>query len=94
MIGAPRLLPSHRGVDATTSALYPIPITIWCASYPEWLRERPDDATATGSPTRRMLVLTPAQRWEKRLAVPLIKIGGSARQSNNADGTDKITLGD
>ena len=37
-------------------------ITIRCASYPEWLRDGPCDATATGPPSRRMLVLTPAQR--------------------------------
>ena len=27
-------------------------ITIWCVSYPEWLRVGPDDATATGSPAK------------------------------------------
>jgi Putative restriction endonuclease len=35
-------------------------IIIRCASYPEWLRDGPYDATATGSPQWRTLVLTPA----------------------------------
>jgi len=35
--------------------------SIWRASYPEWLRDGPCDATATDPPVGRMLVLIPAQ---------------------------------
>src|SRR4051794_26669837 len=59
-----RKTPRVGGSDLTVAGPrgYTFAITIRCASYPEWLRDGPCDATATGSPTRRMLVLTPAQR--------------------------------
>ena len=59
-------------------------IIIRCASYPEWLRDGPYDATATGPPQWRMLVLTPALllpdrrpmgqiRWTEANASPHIR---------------------
>src|SRR3954451_18818296 len=75
--------PTARGVvlDLGLRRPYTSGIIIRCASYPEWLRDGPCDATATGSPTRRMLVLTPAQRLHASFS------------REGADGTDKMAGG-
>src|SRR5436305_4735965 len=80
----PRKTGRGGGFDLTGAIArgYTFAITIWCASYPEWLRDGPCDATATGSPTRRMLVLTPAQR-----------LPASVVLREDADGTDKMASG-
>ncbi len=66
--GHPRV--NHSGLDAgRPPRLHSGELQFGCASYPEWLRDGPDDATATGSPTWRMLVLTPAQRAFSRVAI-------------------------
>ncbi len=44
------------GLTWQAGGLYILEIIIRCASYPEWLRDGPDDATATGSGNLR-------ERW-------------------------------
>src|SRR3954451_5180532 len=83
--------PTARGVvlDLGLRRPYTSGIIIRCASYPEWLRDGPCDATATGPPSRWMLVLTPSQpiraetrrgwcRWERLDGLRWTVLGPSA----------------
>ena len=69
---------SRVPLDLGLRRSYTLNIIIRCASYPEWLRDGPYDATATGPPQWRMLVLTPA----------LLLFEGV--KTSKADGTDKM----